>query len=398
MHIALVTPAWPPNLHSNGIVTYVHWMRHGLSRLGCRVSVFSVLVDPSIQDPDIHRISNGTLSAQLAKLLAILSRNNKSVFDYGSAIAAAIAKAHRRTPIDIIEMEESFGWAARVREETGLPLVVKLHGPAFLHLVEEEQATPFGKEKILREGKALARLPVITSPSKGHLTATLTRYGLRPALAEHVDNPLGLPSQTPLWELAHCNLDTVLFVGRFDKVKGGDVVIKAFQILHHRRPSLRLLFVGPDEGLISEDGSRMTRDAYINSMQDNAVADAMTFRGRLAPEEIGILRSRALCTVVASRRENQSYTAVEAMLQSCPVVFTDASGLTELVEPGVNGLMAKAGDFEDLADKIWQIVEDPALGERLGKQARKFALHRHDPVAVASKSLDVYRRTIALAR
>ena len=112
------------------------------------------------------------------------------MFDHGRTIAAALNRVHAREPIDVLEMEESFGWAAQVANATDIPVVVKLHGPAFLHLMDEELATPFGLEKVASEGEALKQMPVITSPSRWTLSQTLARYELAPAIAEHVVNPL----------------------------------------------------------------------------------------------------------------------------------------------------------------------------------------------------------------
>ena len=42
-----------------------------------------------------------------------------------------------------------------------------------------------------------------------------------------------------------CNTDTLLFVGRFDGLKGGDLMLRVFAELALSYPKLRLVFVGP---------------------------------------------------------------------------------------------------------------------------------------------------------
>ena len=85
------------------------------------------------------------------------------------------------------------------------------------------------------------------------------------------------------------------------------------------------------------------------------------------------------------------------MLQGCPVVCTDAYGLDELVRPRVNGMKAKVGDPDDLAQQIAYLLDDASLAERLGAQARRYVLEHHDPQTVAKAVIQIYRRTITMS-
>jgi glycosyltransferase involved in cell wall biosynthesis len=251
---------------------------------------------------------------------------------------------------------------------------------------------------VRREGEALARLPVIVSPSRYTLAATIERYAIRPAVAEHVVNPLAPAADLPLWDPERCDRDTVLFVGRFDGVKGGDLAVRAFQRLRARRPGLRLVFAGPDPGLLRDDGRPIHLGEFVASLGDPSLAAVIEATGPLDPGRVAALRPRAAVTVVASRRESQGYTALEAMLQACPVVCTDTSGLSEIVEHGVTGLKARPDDADDLALQMERILDDPKLGRSLGRAGREYVLHHHAPALVAARMLDVYRRAIAAKR
>ena len=393
MHVALVSPAWPLEGKSNGIVTYVHWLRNGLEKEGCRVSVLAFEVDETCVDPHVYRIDRSDGVRRLFNRV----RGTSSAFDAGYRIATTLRRVHKRVPIDVVEMEESFGWAMKVGTSTRLPLVVKLHGPAFLHLIGEDLQAPDGRAKVRREGESLARLPVVISPSRRHLVETLSHYGIQPALAEQVLNPLGLESSVPLWRRADHDAHVLLFVGRFDSIKGGDLVILSFQKLLRLRPHLRLVFVGPDRGLRQPSGDWVGISEFISGLGDTQLSAAISVRGTLPPDEICRLRARAACVIVASRRESQGYTALEAMLQGCPVVCTDAYGLDELIVPRVNGMKAKVGDPDDLAQQISYLLDDASLGERLGAEARRYVLEHHDPQTVAKAVTQIYRRTIAMS-
>jgi glycosyltransferase involved in cell wall biosynthesis len=205
-----------------------------------------------------------------------------------------------------------------------------------------------------------------------------------------------MEADTPLWRLDGCSRNTILFVGRFDVLKGGDVILKAFRAMLQVRPDLRLVFVGPDLGLPSQDGEHVHfaeyRDALFGSLRDR-----VDYRGRLPNREIARLRPSAMVTVVASRWENQSYALLETMFQGCPLVSTDAGGCPESVIHGVTGRLAKSGDPDDFAAQILELIADPLAAQTLGAAARRYVLERHSPAQIADASLTLYARSIELA-
>ena len=393
MHVALCSPAWPLAKNHNGIVTYVHWTKLELERLGHRVSVFTGLLDKP--EANVHRPLRSTPKKLLRKLTRPFGSPYSDIFDWSGVLSDAILEVHRRDPIDIVEMEETFGWFADVARYTSLPVLVKLHGPSFLSLVEEELATPFGKACIEREGKALASAAAIASPCEITLRQTLEHYRLSPAISEHIVNPVPFDPMAPPWRLEACDCETILFVGRFDKRKGGDLVIDAFAQLLRQRPKLKLIFVGPDRGLTQSGGGRIHFKEYLNSVIPVESRGQVDYRGLLPQPEVARLRTRALVTVVASRWENQGYTALEAMLQSCPIVSSDAGGGPEIILDGRTGLLYRTGDSQDLANKLAVLLGDPRRAASLGIAARDFAAAVHSPAQVAAKSLNLYRRVIA---
>jgi glycosyltransferase involved in cell wall biosynthesis len=398
MHIAFWSPAWPLEKYQNGIITYVHWMRRELERQGHRVSVFTDVLDPAAADARIHKVCRGLWSRVLRRLMWWRARSENDVFSFAAVIAADIRRVHRRDPIDILEMEESFGWFAEIARRTSLPMAVKLHGPAFLSLVEEEINTPFGREKVEREGRALRLARAVVSPSASTLERTVAKYALRPRLSAHVANPLVMDDDTPLWQLESCERQTILFVGRFDLRKGADIMLKAFMSLLGARPDSKLVFVGPDHGLPAPGGGKIQFWPYCEALGAAGLRERIDFRGRMANREIATLRARAMVTVVASRWENQSYALLEAMFQGCPLVSSDAGGCPESVKDGVTGRLAKSGNPEDFAAQILAMLEDPERARNMGRAARRYVLEQHSPGVVADASVDVYTKVIADSR
>jgi glycosyltransferase involved in cell wall biosynthesis len=396
MHVALYSPAWPADRHPNGIAAYVHLLRAELMRQGHRVSVFTARLLSNAPEPGVHVVSP-TLGFRLRRrLVSWAGGGSPGALGWGRLIAQHIARVHAADPIDVVEMEETFGWCADVLRRQPVPLVVKLHGPACLTLLGEDREPPEAQRRLAAEGAALGQLPVIVSPSLHTLQATLAHHGLSPAIAEVLPNPMGVPADVPMWDASRCDPRTLLFVGRFDHLKGGDVMLLAFARLLAHDPSLRLIFVGPDRGLAGPDGTRTDFAGYCAAHFDVAQRARIEYRGALPREEIYALRTQAAVSVVTSRFDNQPNTVLEAMAQAAPVVAVDAGGVRELVAHGVTGRLAPPGDLDALCRELRAALSDLPAAARMGQAARTFVRERHALPAVVARNLSVYRRAIAL--
>jgi glycosyltransferase involved in cell wall biosynthesis len=370
-------------------------MKLELERRGHRVSVFTTLLHESACADGVYLVKTGQPPIWTRAVRRVFGPPTSFESDHrriASAMAAAILRVHERDRIDVIEIEESFGWFAEVGRATSLPMVVKLHGPAFLSYVADELDDPIAKKRIELEGMALSRASTIISPCLITLSQTVNRYGLSPEFAMHLVNPIVPDDGMPLWSLDTCDHNTILFVGRFDLRKGADVVLKAFHLLLERRPQLKLIFVGPDSGLPSDEGGRIHFDAYCDKMFPSALRDRVDYCGPLANQMIPALRVQALVTVVASRWENPGYTLLEAMMQSCPVVASDAGGCPEVVTDGITGRLAKSENPGDFAEKIASLLDDPEGAAAMARAGRRFVLESHSAERVVPQSLELYER------
>lgn len=394
MHVAFWSPAWPLERYPNGIITYVRAVKRELENRGHRVTVLTSIVDESAAGDAIIRVERSRASGFLNRILR--RSDGWAAFNLSSDISAAILREHRRNPIDIVEMEESFGWCGDVRKRTALPMVVKLHGPAFLSLVENELATPFAREKILREGRGLRSCNTIISPSRSTLQQTVTRYGLTEKRTRVIVNPISA-DDAPTWALDACDKSTILYVGRFDRRKGADVILKAFAIVLAANPRARLIFVGPDGGWTGVDGGNVDFATYCGTMFPQEVRERIDFRGRMSNRDIAILRARSMVTVVASRWENQSYALLEAMLQGCPVTSTNAGGCPESVNDGKNGLLAASEDPQDFATKLSAVLRDPEGAAVMGAAAREYVKRHHGVTTIVDAMLECYAQELRIA-
>jgi L-malate glycosyltransferase len=97
-------------------------------------------------------------------------------------------------------------------------------------------------------------------------------------------------------------------------------------------------------------------------------------------------------TVLPTRgnAEGLGLTLVEALLAGSAVVGTPAGGIPEVVQHERTGLIARDGDWNDLADQIERLLSDPALRERLTQAGKQHALHTYLPAATIGRFLQIY--------
>lgn len=398
MHIALFTSGWPASKYSSGTVTYADCLRTEYLRQGHRVSIFTASLGEGCSDADVHLVKPSWQYKLAQKWRHFLDKDGLDVTSFGDVLGHTLRRVHRSSPIDVIEIEESFGWFHDVAQRNpDIPMVVKLHGPTFLVEPGERAKLPFARDKIEREGRALRTVKVLVSPSRSTLQDTLARYELSPVRAEHLPNPLKTDVPLDLWSPEACDKDTVLFIGRFDKIKGADTVLKVFRRLLDVRPSMKLIFVGPDIGIREPDGSIIQYEAYSDRLFSPQEKTQISFLGKLPPERLQALRKQAMLTLMTSVWENQPYTVLEALLQACPVVAVDAGGVGEIVENGVTGWLAGPDDVAALSARILQVMANPQAAQAMGLKGRAYVLANHSPEVIARQNLAVYQQAIALA-
>jgi len=78
----------------------------------------------------------------------------------------------------------------------------------------------------------------------------------------------------------------------------------------------------------------------------------------MAVAEIGIL---------TSRREGLPRVLVQYALAGLPIVATDIPGAREVVTPGVNGFLARPGDWTAMRESLSQLLRDPEMGRRFAR-------------------------------
>lgn len=95
-----------------------------------------------------------------------------------------------------------------------------------------------------------------------------------------------------------------------------------------------------------------------------------------------------------SFHEGLPYTLLEAMQSGVPVLASNVGGLAEVIQDGVTGLLAPAGDASALAAAIRRLHGDPALRQALANRAMELASSKFTVDHMARAYLLAYERAL----
>jgi glycosyltransferase involved in cell wall biosynthesis len=375
----------------SGIVTYIANLRPGLERAGARVAVMTAHIVPPEADASAVVLSR----AQLPKPLLVLVREagrrlplNSGAVLMALQIARSANDLRGGPGLDVLEMEESFGAARYVQRMTEVPVVVRLHGPHFLHA----PVTGHAVDPVIAraERRCVAEAVGITSPARDVLDRVRREFELPLEDAVVIPNPVPVVPAERRWSLEACDKKTILFVGRFDRHKGGDIVIDAFRTVAATRPEAELVFVGPHPGLLGADGRAQSIADYLDAHVPRELRARIHVVGPLPAQRIEPLRRQAFVTVMPSRYEIFGLALAEALAFGCPTVAANVGGIPEILLADRTGLLFEGGDAAALATKILTLFDQPERAADLGRAASADMERRMSPDVVARASIAYY--------
>lgn len=162
--------------------------------------------------------------------------------------------------------------------------------------------------------------------------------------------------------------------------KGLPQLMQAVAQVRTRRPELLLVIAGPH------------CDATALRSAVGPDGEAWIGLGVVSTEDKPALYRAADLFALPSRAENMPNTVLEAMAAGLPVVATPVGAVAEMIRDGESGFIVPVGDVPALADRIEQLVSDPALRQRMGAQAAETAARNYDLAALERQLLAAYQR------
>jgi len=158
---------------------------------------------------------------------------------------------------------------------------------------------------------------------------------------------------------------TILYFSRIIRLKGLDVLIRAFAELEKAKQNVRFLIAG--DGSFREYCEKLSNELDIqNIMFCGAVANEVAWKYYLEAD-IFVLPNSGSYGV-----DGWGLVINEAASMSLPIVTTDAVGAVgDLVKDGLNGYVVKAGDVSALRSALEKLTFDKSKRVKMGKESRK---------------------------
>jgi len=396
MKIGLYVGSWPPGDIPNGIVIYASQLVPALRRLGHQVFVFTPH-KTSDNDPytiDLRSFAHAATlwDRAMCRLMPDIGLFNVAT----SAIATAVGECVQKHKIEVFEIEETFGFGFAISRLKLLPVVLRLHGPWFLNgkFYDLDEPAIQSRRRQKWEGRGIQHAELVTAPTAEVLQLVKDHYGFSLQASRVIRNPLGADDDAEIWDIKTCRKNSLLFVGRFDRLKGGDLVLRVFAELAAAYPELKLTFVGPDRGIVQADGKMWGFEQFVGNNFPPWLRSRIQFCGELKHSDVMSLRLKHFATIIASQREIMPYSVLEAMSLGCPVIATSVGGIPELIQDQRNGLLVPSQNGKAMFAACKKLLDDHTLASRLGRQARHDCRELYRSDAIATQTISAYNQAI----
>jgi glycosyltransferase involved in cell wall biosynthesis len=173
----------------------------------------------------------------------------------------------------------------------------------------------------------------------------------------------------------------VLFIGRFDPIKGPDLLIRAFGQVRERFPRHQLVLFGNDGGFLTEL-RRMTASFGLD--------DAVSFFRPIYGVEKSWAYHAADLFVVPSRYDTMTIVALEAATSGAPVLITEACDFPAIEEGGAGRVVGAT--VPALAEALTQMLSSPSQLAAMAARAKTFATEGYSWPSIAARFQAVFAR------
>ena len=167
---------------------------------------------------------------------------------------------------------------------------------------------------------------------------------------------------------------TVLAVGAVKPRKGILPLVEAIAVAREEIPDLRCVVIGEtvsSPAYVSQVRAAIERLSLTDAVQLMGVVDEETLLAYYASAGVFCLPTLQ----VNDDFEGSGLVYLEAGLAGLPVIATDAGGVADVVEDGVNGLLLPAAEVtERLPAALVSLVRDRERARQLGEGGRERAL------------------------
>ena len=381
MHIAQFTNTYHPRI--SGVVRSVSTFRKALTELGNNVFVFAQ-EEPGYQDDEPFIFRYPTINLPFpVEFPAIIP------------ISPFVDTLLPPLKLDIIHTHHPIllGQTAAVKaRELNLPLVFTFHTQyrEYSHYfpIPQETVQDIVKDTIVKWlGEFMQKCQHIVVPTESMRNILVKQYGLEERLTviptgidlEPFEDADGQDiRKNRAWE----NDKVLISIGRMASEKNWRTLLDASARAMQSCPDLRVVLVG--------DGPELKELKLYT--EELGIANRVDFVGKVPFSQVPALLKAADMFGFASITETQGLVTLEAMAAGLPIVAVEATGTSDVVEDGKEGLLT-SNDSAELARAIIALACDDRRMQAFKIATLKKA-RTYDIRLQAEKLVNVYHQAI----
>ena len=182
-------------------------------------------------------------------------------------------------------------------------------------------------------------------------------------------------------------LPFVLFIGRFSKVKGIDILLHAIKILkdQHKLENICFVIMGVDFGF---------QNKMMQMIDDFDIKQKIHLIINPSREDVIAAYSESEFLVLPSRWELSPLTPLEGFAFKKPVISTNVHGIPSTITDKKNGILVKNEDYHELAEAIIELINDKQKCLEYGLSGYNLVKTECNSKSMTEKTLRMYNQII----
>jgi glycosyltransferase involved in cell wall biosynthesis len=172
-----------------------------------------------------------------------------------------------------------------------------------------------------------------------------------------------------------------LFVGRLEKQKGLNYLIKALNILKKEYSQFMVWIIG--SGSEEDNLKRLVKKYDLQSY--------IKFLGNKSNEEISSYYLNSDVFILPSIWEGFPLTLLEAWAAGLPVIISDVGNVSEICWDGENALIVPPGNSRKITEAMKLLINNESLREKLGENGKKLVAKKYSWEKISKEFETIYK-------
>lgn len=375
MHLCLIYPFDPNNPNGFGIATY---LKEFLTTVSDTKDTFSVVIPGQ---------------TKVTKSQSNITFYHLDRFGFRVKLPFLINQIHKNHPIDLIEICDFQGLGVFQLFQTKIPTLLRCHVPSFLIDVH----CPGKKTIFSPTTRLLEKIQFLIADNIAFSTQQIKNE-----LSKHIPIKKACFYYPPYYFLnpenaaqKKYNLSSdlkIVFVGRIEKNKGIDTLIKSVIYCHRKcKAKIKLHIIGPDTN------SRRNQ-SYLEYLQNNIIkkySNLFEFRGYIDHQNIPSELKKFDLFIIPSIIEGMGYSLLEAISAGLPAIGSKTGVIPTMIRHNFNGFVYHPqSNYRRLATYILHFYHNRPLLKSMGAASYNLVKQEFSPTKIYNKNRNIYLQII----